>query len=66
MQETWVRSLIQEDPTCRRAAKPIHHNYWACALKPGNHKYWACMPYSPRSATTEATEMRSLRAVTRD
>ena len=27
MQGTWVRSLVQEDPTCRRAAKPMCHNY---------------------------------------
>ena len=26
-QGTWVRSLVQEDPTCLRAAKPVHHNY---------------------------------------
>ena len=39
MQGTRVRSLVQEDPTCRRAAKPVHHNYWACVpevLKPGH------------------------------
>ena len=23
-------------PTCHRAAKPKHHNYWACALEPGS------------------------------
>ena len=26
MQETWVQSLIWEDPTWRRAAKPMCHN----------------------------------------
>ena len=26
-QGTWVQSLVQEDPTCLRAAKPVHHNY---------------------------------------
>ena len=25
--------LIQEDPTCHRAAKPMHYNYLACALE---------------------------------
>ena len=40
MQETQVRSLIQEDPTCHGATKPVHHNYWACALEPGNWNYW--------------------------
>ena len=29
MQTTWVRSLVQEDPTCLRAAKPTCHNYWS-------------------------------------
>ena len=27
MQGTGVRSLVQEDPTCRGATKPKHHNY---------------------------------------
>ena len=27
MQETWVQSLVQEDPTCRGATKPVRHNY---------------------------------------
>ena len=29
MQGTRVRALVQERPTCRRAAEPVHHNYWA-------------------------------------
>ena len=29
MQGTWVQSLVQEDPTCRGATKPVYHNYWA-------------------------------------
>ena len=29
MQGTWVRALVREDPTCRGATKPVHHNYWA-------------------------------------
>ena len=33
MQGTRVRSLVREDPTCRRATKPVHHNYWACVLQ---------------------------------
>ena len=28
IQWTWVWSLVQEDPTCCRATKPMHHNYW--------------------------------------
>ena len=35
MQKTWVQSLIQKDPTCPGATKPMHHNYGTCALSPG-------------------------------
>ena len=34
-------SLIQENPTCLRATKPMHHNYWAYALEPKSCKYWS-------------------------
>ena len=27
MQGTGVQALVQEDLTCRRATKPMHHNY---------------------------------------
>ena len=27
MQGAWVRALVQEDPTCRGATKPVCHNY---------------------------------------
>ena len=27
MQGTQVQALAQEDPTCRGATKPVHHNY---------------------------------------
>ena len=36
-----VPSLIQEDPTCCGATKPIHHNCWACAPLPGRCNYRA-------------------------
>ena len=29
MQGTQVHALVQEDPTCRGATKPLRHNYWA-------------------------------------
>ena len=29
MQGTRVQALVQEDPTCRGATKPMRHNYWA-------------------------------------
>ena len=31
MQGTRVRALVWEDPTCRGATGPVHHNYWAWA-----------------------------------
>ena len=46
MQETQVRSLVQEDPIRRRAAKPMSRIYGACALEPEL--------MNPRAATTEA------------
>ena len=36
--------LVREDPTCHGATKPMHHNYWACALEPASHNCWACVP----------------------
>ena len=67
MQGTWVRVLVQEDPTCCRATKPMCHNYWACALEPTSHSYWARAPQlpSPRAATTEARVPRA-RALQRE
>ena len=44
MQQTRVRALVREDPTCRGATKPVCHNYWACALEPLGHNYWARVP----------------------
>ena len=41
MQGTRVRSLVQEDPTCHGAARPVSHNYWACASG-------ACAPQQER------------------
>ena len=33
--------LLQEDPRCGGAAKPMCHNYWACAPEPRGHDYWS-------------------------
>ena len=41
MRGTWVRALVWEDPTCRRATRPVSHNYWACASG-------ACAPQQER------------------
>ena len=54
---TWVWSLLQEDPTCWRAAKPTLHNYWLCALKLNSRNFWSPCAESPGSAR-EATAMR--------
>ena len=39
MQETRVRSLAQEDPTCCGAIKPEHHDYGACVPEPESRNY---------------------------
>ena len=39
MQGTRVQFLMQEDPTCCGANKPMCHNYKACALEPWSHNY---------------------------
>ena len=44
MQRTRVRALVWEDPTCRGATKPVHHNYWACSLESMSHNCWARVP----------------------
>ena len=53
MQGTQVRALVREDPTCRGATKPMHHNYWACTLEPASHNYWACLPQLLKPARLE-------------
>ena len=52
-QGTRVRALVWEDPTCRGAAKPVSHNYWACALGPVSHNHWACVPHLPKPVCLE-------------
>ena len=41
MQETRVRALVWEDPTCRGATGPVSHNYRACTSG-------ACAPQQER------------------
>ena len=53
MQGTRVRALVQEDPTCFRTAKPVRHNYQACALEPASHNYWAHVPQLRKPALLE-------------
>ena len=44
VQETQVRSLVQEDPTCVGTTKPMRRNRWPCALEPGSQNCWARAP----------------------
>ena len=52
-QGTWVWSLVQDDPTCCRVAKPVCHNYWALYTMSHN-------TLEPVLCKREATSMRSL------
>ena len=52
-QETWIQPLVQEDPTCLRATKPVCRNCWACAPEPGSHNYWARVSQLPKPRTLE-------------
>ena len=54
MQGTRVQALVREDPTCRGATKPVHHNYWACASGAREPQL-----LSPRATTTEARVPRA-------
>ena len=58
MQETQVQALVWEDPTCRGAAKPVRHNYWACALEPVRHNYWAHVPQLLKPACPSACALQ--------
>ena len=53
-QETWVRSLVREDPTCRRATKPVHQKLLSLCSR-------ACEPQllSSHATTTEAHAPRA-------
>ena len=53
MQGTRVQALVLEYPTCHGAAKPMHRNYWACALEPASHSYWARVPQLLKPACLE-------------
>ena len=41
MQETWVQSLMEDNPSCLGATKFKGHNYWNYALKPRGCNYWS-------------------------
>ena len=39
LKERQIQSLIQEDPTCHGATKPVHHNCLAQALEPRSQNH---------------------------
>ena len=47
MEETYVRSLIRDDPTCDGTTKPSSHNYWTSALGPWSCNYWSLSTLDP-------------------
>ena len=44
VQATLVQTLVQEDPTCLGATKPVHHSYWARDLQEKPPQCEACPP----------------------
>ena len=59
VQGTRVRALVQEDPTCHGAPKPVRHNYWASVpqlLKPARLEL---VPRNKRSHRHEKPEHRN-------
>ena len=67
MQETWVWSLIWEDPTCHRATKPTEPvlgscSYWAHApqlLKPACLRACALQQEKPKQWATHTVQLES-------
>ena len=47
IQGTHVPSLVQEYSTCRGAAKPVHHDYWASSLEPVSGNFWSLHTLEP-------------------
>ena len=68
VQGTWFWSLVQEDPTCCGADKPVCHGYWAHTLELMSHiqrepvccNSWSTCTWSLCSPTREATARRRL------
>ena len=72
MKETRVQAVVQEDPTCHGATKPMRPNCWACALGLSSCGCWACVPqllklsvWSLCSATRDAAAVRSPHTATK-
>ena len=48
--------LVQEDPICRKATKPLSHNYWDHILEPASCSYWAHKSQLPKSSCTRTCD----------
>ena len=46
MHGPWFQSMVREDPTCRRTAKPVHHNCWSLcsATREAHTLQWRVAP----------------------
>ena len=60
MQGTRVRALFWEDPTCRRATRPVSHNYWACAWSLCSATREAAIVRGPRTAMKSGPHLPQL------
>ena len=72
VQGTWVRALVQEDPTCRGATKPCStttepalQSPRATTTEPTCHNYPSPRAQSPCSTMREATTVRSWHTATK-
>ena len=54
-----VGSQVWEDSTHLRATKPMHHNYWACALEPAQPRIHRWQLGSLSTTPTEACAPRT-------
>ena len=60
MQGTRVRARVWEDPTCRGAAGPVSHNYWACASGACAPQQEATIVRGPRTAMKSGPRLPQL------
>ena len=70
MQETQVRSLVREDPTCHGATKPVYCHCWARALEPvlctrGSHRNEKLVQRNQRVVPCVPQQEKALRTVTK-
>ena len=65
MQRTRVRALVQEDPTCHGATKPVRHQLLSLRSRVREPQLLSPRAWSPCSATREATAKRSPHSATK-